>query len=156
MAPEVVEGPYYLRDDYVRQDIREDQPGTPLYLDIGVLDITTCTPLNDVFVELWSANAQGEYSGFGSAATGAGGGGNGTAPTGSGGPPTGAAPTQSGNNTAIPTGTFSGSMPSGSGAPGGGGGGSSGKANGDNFLRGGYTVDDNGIVEIAASLLFPP
>ncbi|CCA73686.1 hypothetical protein PIIN_07639, partial [Serendipita indica DSM 11827] len=152
MAPEVVEGPYYLRDDYVRQDIREDQAGTPLYLDIGVLDITTCTPVTDAFVEIWSANAQGEYSGFGNAGT-TGGGGNGTTPSGSGGPPGGSAPTQSGNDTAIPTGTFSGPAPSGSGGPSGGGGGgmSSGKANGDNFLRGGYTVDENGIVEIIAS-----
>lgn len=28
--------------------------GVKLVLDIGVLDVNTCEPLNDVFVEIWS------------------------------------------------------------------------------------------------------
>ncbi|KIM22474.1 hypothetical protein M408DRAFT_322976 [Serendipita vermifera MAFF 305830] len=105
-APEVTEGPYYLRNDLVRTDLRESQAGTPLYLDIGVLDITTCTPATNVFVEIWACNAQGVYSGFSSASTGGGGGG-----------------------------------------PGGGGGGSS-KTDANNFLRGGYQTNANGVVEL--------
>jgi protocatechuate 3,4-dioxygenase beta subunit len=57
-------GPYYLRNDLVRTDLREGQAGTPLYLDIGVLDIATCLPAKDTFVEIWACNAQGDYSGF--------------------------------------------------------------------------------------------
>ncbi|KIM22597.1 hypothetical protein M408DRAFT_282639 [Serendipita vermifera MAFF 305830] len=90
--------PYYLRDDYVRQDLREDQNGTTLYLDVGVLDITTCQPVTDAFVEIWACNAQGDYSAFINA-------------------PRGPWPTSP-------------------------------KTTGDNFLRGGYTVDDNGVVEL--------
>jgi len=45
----------------VRQDLREDQQGVDLTLDIGVMDTTTCTPLTGAFVELWNANATGIY-----------------------------------------------------------------------------------------------
>ncbi|KAF9015720.1 Intradiol ring-cleavage dioxygenase, partial [Cyathus striatus] len=37
------------------------QSGVPLTLDIGVIDVTTCQPLPDVMIEVWSANAVGEY-----------------------------------------------------------------------------------------------
>ena len=149
--------PYYLRDDYVRQDLREDQNGTTLILDIGVLDMATCQPATDIFVEIWNANAQGEYSAFGSASQGTGGGGNGTAPSGSGGPPsatdsasaTDIPVSASGSGSFTPSGTASMPFPSGGGAPPtGGGGGSGGKINADNFLRGGYVANENGVAEL--------
>ncbi|PVF99176.1 aromatic compound dioxygenase [Serendipita vermifera] len=101
-APEVTE------DEWVRQDLRESQTGTNLYLDIGVMDISTCKPASNVFVEIWACSAQGVYSGFGGSTSGGGGGGPG----------------------------------------GGGGGGSSGKTNANNFLRGGYMANSNGVVEL--------
>ncbi|EEB97783.1 hypothetical protein MPER_02829, partial [Moniliophthora perniciosa FA553] len=52
-----VEGPYYINNEMVRGNLIEDQPGVPITLDIGVVDIHTCEPLNDVFVELWACNA---------------------------------------------------------------------------------------------------
>ena len=55
-APEVTEGPYYINNELVRGDIREDQGGIDLLLDIGVIDTTTCQPLEDAFVEIWSCN----------------------------------------------------------------------------------------------------
>ncbi|CAE6363101.1 unnamed protein product, partial [Rhizoctonia solani] len=63
-APEVTEGPYYINNELVRADIREDQGGIDLLLDIGVIDTTTCQPLEDAFVEIWSCNATGSYAGF--------------------------------------------------------------------------------------------
>ena len=42
----------------------ESQPGVPLSLDIGVIDMSTCAPLPDVLVSLWHANATGSYSSF--------------------------------------------------------------------------------------------
>ncbi|KAI3341625.1 Intradiol ring-cleavage dioxygenase [Ustulina deusta] len=42
----------------------ENQPGVPLWLDIGVLDINTCEPLPNVLVNLWHCNATGSYSSF--------------------------------------------------------------------------------------------
>ncbi|KIM22482.1 hypothetical protein M408DRAFT_332916 [Serendipita vermifera MAFF 305830] len=155
-APEVTEGPYYLRDEYVRADLREDQAGVTLVLDIGVLDMATCQPATDVFVEIWNCNAQGEYSAFGSASQGSGGGGNGTAPTDGGAPPSAS---DSGSATDIPasasgsggfTPSGTGSMPAPSGGPGGGGGGggSGSKINADNFLRGGLAANENGVAEL--------
>jgi protocatechuate 3,4-dioxygenase beta subunit len=55
-APEVTEGPYYVNNELVRNDIREDQSGIDLLLDIGVIDTTTCQPLDQAFVEIWSCN----------------------------------------------------------------------------------------------------
>ncbi|CCO34095.1 hypothetical protein BN14_08187 [Rhizoctonia solani AG-1 IB] len=63
-APEVTEGPYYVSNEYLRQDLREDQRGVPLVLDIGVMDVTTCQPLDQALVEIWHCNATGQYSGF--------------------------------------------------------------------------------------------
>ncbi|KIM22480.1 hypothetical protein M408DRAFT_322982 [Serendipita vermifera MAFF 305830] len=104
--------PYYLRDDYVRQDLREDQEGTTLVLDIGVLDMATCQPATDVFVEIWNANPKGEYAAFGSA------------------------------DIVFPTGTESfTAFPSGEVPP-------AVKISADNFLRGGYPANENGVVEL--------
>ncbi|KAH7322179.1 aromatic compound dioxygenase, partial [Rhizoctonia solani] len=70
-APEVTEGPYYVANELLRTDLREDQAGVDLVLDIGVIDTTTCTPLEDALVEIWNCNATGSYAGFTSASLGA-------------------------------------------------------------------------------------
>ncbi|KNZ80624.1 hypothetical protein J132_04866, partial [Termitomyces sp. J132] len=38
--------------------------GIALTLDIGILDVSTCEALPNVMVEIWSANAEGEYGTF--------------------------------------------------------------------------------------------
>ncbi|CAE6438023.1 unnamed protein product [Rhizoctonia solani] len=63
-APEVTEGPYYVANGLLRMDLRENQAGVDLVLDIGVMDTTTCTPLDNALVEIWACNATGAYSGF--------------------------------------------------------------------------------------------
>lgn len=42
----------------------EDQAGVPLTLDVGVLDMATCEPLEGVMVNFWHCNATGSYSSF--------------------------------------------------------------------------------------------
>ncbi|KAF6752839.1 Intradiol ring-cleavage dioxygenase [Ephemerocybe angulata] len=64
LHPETVEGPYYIRNELVRSDLREDQAGATLFLDIGVIDIDTCEPIPNAFVELWNANSTGSYGGY--------------------------------------------------------------------------------------------
>ncbi|KAF8748800.1 protocatechuate 3-aspergillus oryzae [Rhizoctonia solani] len=93
-TPEVTEGPYYVNNELLRQDIREDQAGVELILDIGVMDST------------------GHYSGFTAANTG-GGGGNGTAPSGNMTVPSGnaTAPTGTESIPAAPTGGAGGDRP---------------------------------------------
>ncbi|THC94371.1 hypothetical protein EYZ11_006169 [Aspergillus tanneri] len=54
LTPETSNGPYfYPRSQTLRQDIRENQPGVPLSLEIGVIDIDTCEALGDVLVDIW-------------------------------------------------------------------------------------------------------
>ncbi|KAL4946412.1 hypothetical protein BDV06DRAFT_234017 [Aspergillus oleicola] len=65
LTPEVTEGPYvFPRSQTLRQDMSEDQAGVPLWLDIGVLDMATCEPLENALVDLWHCNATGSYSSF--------------------------------------------------------------------------------------------
>lgn len=65
LAPEGITGPYYLGyGNQIRQNITEGQPGIPLLLDIGLVNIKTCEPFPNVMVDVWHANATGAYSGF--------------------------------------------------------------------------------------------
>lgn len=65
LAPIVTQGPYvWPRSQTLRQDMSENQPGVPLWMDIGVIDINTCEPLPDVLINLWHCNATGSYSSF--------------------------------------------------------------------------------------------
>lgn len=61
---EVVEGPYYIHNEWRRNDLREDQDGTPLILDFTVIDVNTCEVLPNAALELWHTNASGYYGGF--------------------------------------------------------------------------------------------
>lgn len=62
LTPEVTAGPYvWPRSQTLRQDMSEDQLGVPLYLDIGVLNVDTCEPMENVLVDLWHCNSTGSY-----------------------------------------------------------------------------------------------
>ncbi|KAF9442839.1 aromatic compound dioxygenase [Macrolepiota fuliginosa MF-IS2] len=45
----------------LRQNVTEGQTGLPFTLDIGVIDVTSCQPMQNVMVEVWSPNALGNY-----------------------------------------------------------------------------------------------
>ncbi|KAJ5457860.1 aromatic compound dioxygenase [Penicillium sp. IBT 31633x] len=65
LTPETSNGPYfYPRSQILRQDIRGDQAGVPLSLEIGVIDVDTCEAVEDVLVDIWHCNATGSYSSF--------------------------------------------------------------------------------------------
>lgn len=63
LAEDVTEGPYFVDGEYIRTDIREDEPGVDLYLDIQVIDVNTCDTVSGVYIDLWHANSTGVYSG---------------------------------------------------------------------------------------------
>ncbi|RFU80586.1 protocatechuate 3,4-dioxygenase beta subunit [Trichoderma arundinaceum] len=63
-APQAAEGPHYDPGGHIREDITEDQQGTILAFGVEFLDVETCEPVTDVFVDVWHANATGSYSGF--------------------------------------------------------------------------------------------
>jgi protocatechuate 3,4-dioxygenase beta subunit len=64
LTPELTEGPYYLDDMLVRNDITEGKAGIPMTLRITVVDATTCAPLENAAVDVWHCDANGFYSGF--------------------------------------------------------------------------------------------
>ena len=118
LTSELVEGPYYIDADKLRQDVTEDQAGIPLHLTLKVIDAETCKPLRNAAVDIWHCNASGIYSGYESSGSG---GGGGT-------PPTGA-----------PTGTPTGPPP-------GGGGGHQEPTDDTRYLRGTWRTDRHGHV----------
>lgn len=65
LTPEQTEGPYYIDDILLRDDITEGRPGVPLELKVFVIDIPTCQHIPDAAVDIWHCDALGDYSGFG-------------------------------------------------------------------------------------------
>ena len=65
LAPQQTEGPYYVPDSPERRDITDGLPGTPLTLNLQVLDAEACESISGATVELWHADAEGVYSAFG-------------------------------------------------------------------------------------------
>jgi protocatechuate 3,4-dioxygenase beta subunit len=64
LAPEVTEGPYWIDNKLTRRDVREGKAGTPLLLELTIVNAKTCKPIRNADVEIWHADAAGEYSGF--------------------------------------------------------------------------------------------
>src|SRR5207302_862578 len=69
LTPELTEGPYYIAGEKLRRDIRDGHPGTLLNLRLRVLNASTCAPLEGAAVDIWHADAAGNYSGFGAGAS---------------------------------------------------------------------------------------
>lgn len=65
LTSEQTEGPYYIDDLLLRDDITEGRPGVPLELTVFVIDIPTCQHVPDAAVDIWHCDALGDYSGFG-------------------------------------------------------------------------------------------
>ncbi|NUR77889.1 MAG: intradiol ring-cleavage dioxygenase [Thermoleophilia bacterium] len=65
LTPELTEGPYYIAGEQLRRDVRDGHRGTPLSLRLSVLDASTCRPIKGAAVDIWHADAAGDYSGFG-------------------------------------------------------------------------------------------
>ena len=66
LTPELTEGPYYVAGERVRRDIREGHPGARLSLHLRVLNVANCKPIQGAAVDIWHADAAGNYSNFGS------------------------------------------------------------------------------------------
>jgi protocatechuate 3,4-dioxygenase beta subunit len=64
LTPQAVEGPFYLDPRLLRSDIREDRDGTPLRVSLQVVTLRDCVALPEARVDLWHADAQGQYSGY--------------------------------------------------------------------------------------------
>jgi hypothetical protein len=56
LQPEVTQGPYYVDGELIRGDITDGQEGVPLYLDIQLVDTSSCEPVPAVYMDLWHCN----------------------------------------------------------------------------------------------------
>jgi protocatechuate 3,4-dioxygenase beta subunit len=63
LSPDSTAGPFPLEEQFDRYDITEGSPGHPLRIGVRVLD-SSCVPIQDARVELWHADATGDYSAF--------------------------------------------------------------------------------------------
>lgn len=70
LTPDVTQGPYYVGGEYIRSDVTETQAGVETVVDYQVIDVDTCEPVPNVYVEMWHANATGVYSGIVSSGNG--------------------------------------------------------------------------------------
>src|SRR5262245_52814694 len=72
LSPALTEGPYFVDEKLNRSDIRIDpttgsvRPGTLLTLTFNVYNVgSTCAPLSGAYVDVWHADASGNYSDVG-------------------------------------------------------------------------------------------
>jgi len=69
LTPEQIEGPFYLDQARIREDISEGKPGAPLRLVLRVLGASaSCAPIPRAAVDVWQCDALGIYSGYEGAA----------------------------------------------------------------------------------------
>lgn len=57
-------GPYWIQGEILREDITEEQESVPLKLDIQILDVRTCEPVPQAFLEIGHCNSTGVYLGI--------------------------------------------------------------------------------------------
>ncbi len=69
LTPELTEGPYYIAGEKLRRDIRDGHPGALLTLNLRILNAASCKAIKGATVEIWHADAAGNYSGFGAGAS---------------------------------------------------------------------------------------
>jgi protocatechuate 3,4-dioxygenase beta subunit len=69
LTPEQIEGPFYLDQARIREDISEGKPGVPLRLVLHVVGAAaSCAPIPGAAVDIWQCDAFGIYSGYEGAA----------------------------------------------------------------------------------------
>ena len=70
LIPSETAGPFPLdltdNTFYLRQDVREDRTGTQLNLKMKIIGLENCAPMQNVRVNIWHCDKDGNYSGYGS------------------------------------------------------------------------------------------
>ncbi|KAL5623942.1 hypothetical protein BROUX41_004002 [Berkeleyomyces rouxiae] len=62
LTPETDIGPLYKGEQQIRSDLRDNQPGVPIHLEVQIVDMKTCLPVPNAYIDYWAANASGIYS----------------------------------------------------------------------------------------------
>ncbi|KAK3326916.1 Intradiol ring-cleavage dioxygenase [Cercophora scortea] len=63
LMPAVDQGPLYVLGEQVRKNITENEPGIKMTLAIQVVDYKTCKTVPNAWVDIWSSNSTGIYTG---------------------------------------------------------------------------------------------
>ncbi|KAE8153242.1 Intradiol ring-cleavage dioxygenase [Aspergillus avenaceus] len=63
LSPEGEIGPFWVRGELVRSNVRDGEAGIPIVLDGQFIDIETCEPIQDLYWDVWNCNTTGVYSG---------------------------------------------------------------------------------------------
>ncbi|WEW59949.1 hypothetical protein PRK78_005431 [Emydomyces testavorans] len=63
LASDTTAGPFYIDGEFIRDDIVEGQQGVELFVDLIIVDVATCSPIPNIYVDFWQANSTGVYSG---------------------------------------------------------------------------------------------
>jgi protocatechuate 3,4-dioxygenase beta subunit len=69
LTPEQTEGPYYIAGEAIRTDITEGKAGVPLRLAFVVANVNRCSAVANASIDIWHADATGNYSGFNATAS---------------------------------------------------------------------------------------
>jgi protocatechuate 3,4-dioxygenase beta subunit len=68
LSPAMTEGPFFVEEEPNRSDITAGRDGVPLLIQVSVVAARRdCAPLEGVRVDIWHADARGEYSDVGAA-----------------------------------------------------------------------------------------
>jgi hypothetical protein len=49
LNPEGETGPYWVKGEYIRSNLREDQPGVPIVIEAQFVDVETCEPITELY-----------------------------------------------------------------------------------------------------------
>ncbi|GKT83165.1 GPI anchored dioxygenase [Colletotrichum tofieldiae] len=63
LNPEGEIGPFWVKGEHIRSDLRDNEPGVEVVLDGQFIDVETCEPITDLYWDLWNCNSTGVYSG---------------------------------------------------------------------------------------------
>lgn len=59
LNPEGEVGPFYVKGELIREDVRDDEEGVPVVLEAQFLDVSTCEPIEGVYWDIWNCNSTG-------------------------------------------------------------------------------------------------
>jgi protocatechuate 3,4-dioxygenase beta subunit len=63
LMPSVDQGPLYVSGEKIRKDIKDGEQGIKMTLAIQVVDYKTCAVVPNAYVDIWSSNSTGIYTG---------------------------------------------------------------------------------------------
>lgn len=64
LYPSQTEGPFFFDTGFLRTDIAEGRPGTPLRISLQIVADDGCEPLPNAVVQIWHTDSGGLYSGY--------------------------------------------------------------------------------------------